>query len=165
MLRFASSKGTAAMNLKFLPWLTFGTLVGVFLGFAGGKGSPEAPMIVGGVGATLGLAGFCIVSMVHKALKLEDSTTDHDAIAGAFVGTICGGLVGAYSGFGRVMISIFNPDLPERDWGTFFGATGGIFLGALFGACAASAVVPLLRQERRHPNDSAGNDGNKTNGI
>ena len=98
------------MNLKFLPWLTFGTLVGVFLGFAGGKGSPEAPMIVGGVGATLGLAGFCIVSMVHKALKLEDSTTDHDAIAGAFVGTICGGFIGA----ARPYVAALPPVRPFR---------------------------------------------------
>ena len=151
------------MNFNFLPWLTFGSLLGALLGFAVGKGDPQAPLFVGTVGACLGLAGCFVVSAVHKTLKIEASTTDHGAIAGGLVGSSCGAVIGAFSGFGKVMISIFNPDLPVRDWGVFFGATGGVILGALFGACVASAVLPLLRSDRRLGQECDANEDDEPN--
>lgn len=150
------------MNLQFLPWLTFGALLGVLLGFQFGKGDSQAPLIVGAVGALLGLVGFSAVSAVHRAWKIDASKTDHLAIVGALLGAICGGVIGALSGFGRLMISIFNPDLMERDWGAFFGATGGIVLGAFFGACLASAIAPLLRRRRRRHAETAGHNQSET---
>ena len=139
------------MNIRFLPWLTFGLLLGLLLGIAFGKGDPRAPLFVGAFGGLLGIVGFCAVSAVHKAWKIDASKTNYLAIPGALLGAICGGVIGALGGFGRLMISIFNPDLPERDFRVFFGATGGIILGALFGACLVSAVAPLFRSRKtRH---------------
>lgn len=143
------------MNLRFLPWLTFGVLVGALLGVQFGKGDSEAPFIVGAVGALLGLVGFAAVSAVHRAWKTDTSQTDYLAIIGALLGAIGGGVIGAISGFGRLMIAVFNPDLPESDWGAFFGAAGGIVLGAFFGACLVSAVGPLLRRGRPPHGESA----------
>ena len=56
--------------------------------------------------------------------------TSFSALAGAFTGLIFGGFFGAFSGFGRIVIAILNPELPERDFGRSFGATGGGLLGA-----------------------------------
>ena len=113
------------MNVQFLTWLTFGTVLGVLLGFQFGKGDPQAPLIVSAVGALFGLVGFYIVSAVHRAWKIDPSKTDNLAIIGALLGAICGGVIGVLSGFGRLMISILNPDLLERDFGASFGAYGG----------------------------------------
>jgi hypothetical protein len=143
------------MNLRFLPWLIFGVLVGLLLGFQFGKGDSQAPLIVGAVGGFLGLVGFSAVSAVHRAWKIDASKTDYFAILGALLGAICGGVTGALSGIGRLMLSIFNPDLPERDWGAFFGAVGGILLGAFFGACLVSAIAPLLSRRRPRHGESA----------
>ena len=145
------------MNVQFLTWLTFGTVLGVLLGFQFGKGDPQAPLIVGAVGALFGLVGFYIVSAVHRAWKIDPSKTDNLAIIGALLGAICGGVIGVLSGFGRLMISILNPDLLERDFGASFGAYGGIFLGACFGACLASSLTPLLRHRRRRHTETAEN--------
>ncbi len=136
------------MNVRFLPWLTFGVLLGLLLGIVSGKGDPRAPLFVGAVGAVLGLVGFFAVSALHSALKIDASKTNFFAILGALLGAICGGVVGALSDFGRLMISIFNPDLPEQDFRVFFGATGGVVLGALFGACLVSAIAPLFSRRK-----------------
>ena len=56
--------------------------------------------------------------------------------------------MGASRRFGKLVIAIFNPDLPERDFGTFFGATGGVVLGALVGACLVSAAESLFRRPK-----------------
>jgi hypothetical protein len=140
------------MKLQLFFWLTFGTLLGVFLGFQFGKGDPMAPLVVGSVGALVGLAGFFIVSFVHRARSIDSLKTDNfamvSAIAGALLGAALGGVVGVYSGFGSIMISIFNPDLMERDFGASFGAIGGIFLGAFLGACLGSVGLQFLRRRQ-----------------
>ncbi|MDB4756332.1 hypothetical protein OAG56_03085 [Mariniblastus sp.] len=136
------------MKVHFFSWITFGALVGGLLGFQFSKGKPQGVEMVAVVGALLGLVGFFAVSAVHKAYKLDTSKTDHVAIIGSMLGAICGGVIGAFSGFGRLLISIFNPDLMERDWGAFFGGIGGICLGAFLGACLVSAITPLLRRRK-----------------
>jgi hypothetical protein len=136
------------MNMRLFGWLAFGLVLGSLLGIAFGKGDPRAPLFVGAVGGVLGLVGFCAVSSVSRAWKIDAPRTNYLAILGALLGAICGGVIGAFSRFGRLMIAIFNPDLPERDFGTFFGVTGGIVLGALLGAYLVSAVAPLFRRPK-----------------
>ena len=148
------------MNVRFLSWLTFGLLLGALLGFAFGKGDSRAPLLLGALGALLGLVGFAAVSAVHRTWKVDASATNYLAILGALLGAIVGGVIGALSDFGGLMISIFNQDLPERDFGAFFGATGGIVLGALSGACLVSAIAPLFRRRTtRHRETPGDNEG------
>ncbi len=134
------------MNVRSLPWLAFGLLLGSLLGIAFGKGDPRAPLFLGAIGGLLGFFGYAGVSAVHRTWKIDASKTDYLAILGALLGSICGSVIGAISGFGRLMISTFNPDLPERDFAASFGAIGGLVLGALSGACLVSAIGPLLRR-------------------
>ena len=151
------------MNVRSLPWLTLGMLTGILLGFQIHKGDAQAPLILGAVGTLLGLVGFSVVSAAHRAWKIDASTTNYVPILGAMLGAICGGLVGALSGFGRLMISIFNSDLPERDFRTFFGAIGGVFLGALLGACLVSAIPSLLRRRKTRHEDAARHNHGEAN--
>ncbi|MCH2202237.1 MAG: hypothetical protein MK102_09715 [Fuerstiella sp.] len=151
------------MNGRLFPWLTFGVLLGSLLGMAFGKGDPRAPLFVGAVGALLGLVGFMAVSATHKAWKIDASKTNNLAILGALLGAICGGVIGALSSFGRLMISIFNPSLPERDFQTLFGAIGGTFLGALFGACFVSAIAPFFRRRKTRHEETAGDNHSEAN--
>ena len=84
-------------------------------------------------------------------------TTNFSAILGALIGLFLGGFVGARFGFGRVMISVFNPDLPEQDFGTFFGAIGGSILGAFFLALLSGILHMLIfRPEKDAPVDDSG---------
>ena len=140
------------MNIKVLPWLIVGVLLSLLLGLAFGKGfarDPRAWAFMGALGALLGLVGGFAVSGAHRAWKIDDSTTNYPAILGALLGGLCGGVTGArLSVFRRLMISLFNPGIPERDVGTFFGATGGVVLGALFGACLVSGIALLFRRRR-----------------
>jgi len=69
--------------------------------------------------------------------------TNKSAIGAATIGLFSGAVVGAKSGFGRVMISIFNPDLLERNFGTLFGGIGGGILGAFFLALL-SGILQML---------------------
>jgi hypothetical protein len=147
------------MKLRYLTWLIFGTLVGAVLGVAFGKGDPRAPLFVGVFGALLGFLGFLAVSAISRAWKIDVSKTNYLAIFGGLLGAIGGGVIGALGGFGRLMISIFNPDLPERDWGAFFGATGGIFLGAFTGACLVSVIAIFIRRATL-PNDETADENN-----
>lgn len=57
-------------------------------------------------------------------------TTNRYAILCALTGLVLGGVIGAKSGFGLVMISIFNPELMVQDFGVPLGAMGGGILGA-----------------------------------
>jgi len=136
------------MKVRLFEWLVFGLVLGSLLGIAFGKYDPRAPLIVGAVGGVLGIVGFCAVSAVSRVWKVDASRTNYFAILGSLLGGVCGGGIGAFSRFGKLVIAIFNPDLPERDFGTFFGATGGVVLGALMGACLASAVAPLFRRPK-----------------
>ena len=81
----------------------------------------------------------------------KTSTTNELGILGATIGLFSGGMVGEKIGFGRVMISIFNPDLPERDFVTSFGAIGGGILNAFF--------LALLRGISMHSITLRGNAG------
>ncbi len=151
------------MNVQFLLWLTFGLLLGVLLGFAFGKGDVLAPVIVGAVGALLGSIGFASVSAGHSALTVDPSKTNYLAILGALLGATSGSAIGALSDFGKVMISILNPDLPERDFGASFGAFGGSIVGALLGACLLAAVGRLLRRRKPGHGETSGCDHNEGN--
>lgn len=75
---------------------------------------------------------------------------DFSALAGAFAGLMLGGVAGAFSGFGRIVIAIFNPDLPEQDFGESFGAIGGGLLGAFFLAIAGGVLRQWLRRSQTH---------------
>lgn len=70
-------------------------------------------------------------------------TTNEFGILGATIGLFSGVVVGVKTGFGRVMICIFNPDLPERDFSTSLGAIGGGTLGAFFLALR-SGILQIL---------------------
>ena len=78
-----------------------------------------------------------------RLVTRKTPTTNSSAILGAIMGLFLGGVVGVKTGFGRVMISVFNPDLPERDFGTSFGAIGGGILGAFFLALM-SRILQML---------------------
>jgi hypothetical protein len=78
-----------------------------------------------------------------RLVTRKTPTTNSSAILGAIIGLFLGGVVGVKTGFGRVMISVFNPDLPERDFGTSFGAIGGGILGAFFLALL-SGILQML---------------------
>ena len=133
------------MNVRLLAWLTFGVLLGLFAGDVFGKGVLRAPFIFGTLGALIGLVGFFAVSAIHRALKLDIPRTNYPAILGA----VFGGIIVAISSLGRLMISIFNPDLLEWEFETFFSATGGAILGGLFGACLAAAIGAFFSRAKK----------------
>ena len=91
--------------------------------------------------------------LVGSALsKRKTPPTNISAILGALLGLFLGGFVGARIGFGRVMISILNPDLPEQDSGTSFGAIGGGILGAFFLALLSGMLqILIIRPEKVVP--------------
>ena len=85
------------------------------------------------IGATLLLSTLAVGSVRHcSSVNKANHTprTNIPAIAGAVLGLLLGGLVGAFSGFGKKMIAVFNPDLPHQDFEISFGAIGGGILGA-----------------------------------
>ena len=141
-------KAELHMKFQFGIWIVGGVLLGSILGIAFGKGDPKAPLFVGGVGGLLGMVGFFAAVAGHRLGKVDTSKTNHFAILGAALGAVCGGVIGTLCGLGRMMILIFNPDLPERDVGVFFGAIGGVILGAFFGACFVATFVALCRSLR-----------------
>jgi hypothetical protein len=88
--------------------------------------------------------------------KGKTPTTNTSAILGALIGLFIGGIVGARSDLGRVVISVFNPDLPEQDFGTSFGAIGGGILGAFFLALVSGLLRMLIvRPEKAVPVESS----------
>ena len=87
------------------------------------------------LGAAILLCTLVVGGLRHAGATLSKRNTpptNISAILGALVGLFLGGFVGARLEFGRVMISIFNSDLSERDFGTSFGTIGGGLLGAFF---------------------------------
>jgi uncharacterized SAM-binding protein YcdF (DUF218 family) len=93
-------------------------------------------LVVGGVRSAMQTAG-------------QTPTTNNFAILGALIGLFLGGFFGARIGFGRVMISVLNPDLPERDFGTLFGSIGGGILGAFFLALLCGTLQMLIVRSKR----------------
>ncbi|MEO1997872.1 MAG: hypothetical protein ABGZ17_21640 [Planctomycetaceae bacterium] len=143
------------MKKEFLTWLVFGGLVGALLGFGFGKGDPRVPLIVAAVGVVLAVLGSLAVRVLHRATGADVSKRNTPALLGALIGAVAGGVIGAYSGFGRIMIAIFNPDLMERDFGMSFGAIGGVFLGAVAGACLAALTARLLLSDADKPRNES----------
>ena len=88
--------------------------------------------------------------LVRATLSKRDAQpTNISAILGSLVGLFLGCFIGVRLEFGRVMISIFNPDLPERDFGTLFGAIGGGLLGAFFlGLLSGILQISIVRSEK-----------------
>ena len=98
----------------------------------------------------LGVA-FLLCTVVVGGTRLvtgNTSTTNEREILGATIGLFSGGVVGEKTGFGRVMISIGNPDLPERDFVTSFGAIGDGILNAFFLASLRGILQVLLCDQR-----------------
>ncbi len=79
---------------------------------------------------TLAVSGLRLVGLMF--VKRPTPPTNTSAMLGSLMGLFLGGVVGATSGLGPVMISFFNPDLPEQDFGKLFGAIGGGILGSCF---------------------------------
>lgn len=79
---------------------------------------------------------------------------NRQAIAGAILGAIAGGLLGNnFPPLGRLMIQAFNPGLPEQDFAAGLGAIGGTLLGAMAGAIL---IVSFRDPSRRsHPTAAA----------
>jgi uncharacterized membrane protein YeaQ/YmgE (transglycosylase-associated protein family) len=142
---------TVTMKKDILTWSVFGGLVGALLGLGFGKGDPRAPVFVAAMGVVLGVLGSLVVRVLHRATGADVSKRNTPALIGALIGSVAGGVIGAYSGFGRIMIAIFNPDLMERDFGMSFGAIGGVFLGAMAGACLAALTAVLLLSDADKP--------------
>jgi hypothetical protein len=134
------------MSTRFLVWAIGGAVAGSLIGVVVGKGNPWALVIVGSFGAFLGIAGFGVVCLSNGGSTLNRSKTNLFAIAGSLLGAVVGGYIGAVSNFGRVMIAIFNPGLPEMDFLSSFGAIGGAFIGAPVAACLFAAAAAWLRR-------------------
>ena len=101
------------------------------------------------LGGAILLSTLVIVGMgaVSTQSANNQPPTNTYAILGAILGLFLGGLAGAKISFlGRAMIAIFNPDLPERDYGTSFGVIGGALLGAFVLALLLSQLQKLIVQ-------------------
>ncbi len=109
---------------------------------------------------TFVVGGLRLVGSTLSKRKTPPMNISAIQILGSLIGLFLGGVVGARIGFGRVMISIFNPDLPERDFGTSFGAIGGGILGAFFLTLLSGILQMLIvRLEKVAPvGDSEGSN-------
>ena len=96
--------------------------------------------------STLAVGGLRRYRSKYSAEKTPK--TNAFAILGALIGLSLGSALGARSGFGEVMISIFNPDLPQQDYGTVFGAVGGGILGAFLLALLSGSLLLLRRTKK-----------------
>ncbi len=109
---------------------------------------------------TLAVGGFRLIGSAHG--KPRPLVTNHYAMVGAVIGLFLGGLVGVRSGFGRFMISIFNPDLPERDFGLEFGAIGGGLVGAFLVALLGGILqIVIARSEKGVTAADSGDEGSR----
>jgi len=113
------------------------------------------------IGAAILLCTLVVGGLRLVGATLSSSNTppaNISAILGAIVGLFLGGFVGAKLEFGRVMINIFNSDLPERDFGTSFGAIGGGLLGAfLLGLLSGTLQISIVRSEKSVPVEDSTN--------
>lgn len=121
-------------------WIHFGALVGGTLGIVTLKGGAfdwQPIVILSAVGAVMGAVGGVVVRLGAPAHR---SSTRGLGTVGCLVGAGVGGPLGAITGLGQPMLSLFNPGLPPRDFQLVFGIVGGVFVGAVAGALAGAAL-------------------------
>ena len=145
------------MRMKRIVFIAFLCVASALLAWAFSTRDKEG-MLIFFLGAALLLCTLAVGGT--RLVTGKTPTTNKFAISGATIGLFLGGVVGAQTGFGRVMISIFNPDFPERDIGTSFGAIGGGILGAFFLALLSGILQMLfVRPENAAPvEDSEASD-------
>jgi hypothetical protein len=101
------------------------------------------------------LGSLTLICAVVVGPRRHAQRTNTPAIACALIGLLLGGVVGEKIGLGRAMITVFNPDLPEQDFGATFGAIGGGILGAfvfaLLGGILHMLIVRRGGSVREHP--------------
>lgn len=126
------------MGRLFVLWGGFGTLVGAVLAIVTLKGGFDwrPILMLGAIGAVVGSVGAVVVRVSAPA---HPSPTNFLAMAGAVVGAVGGGPLGAMTGLGQPLLALFNPDLPPLDFQPVFGAVGGVIVGAGLGALAGAA--------------------------
>ena len=128
---------------RLLVWLTFGAVLGSLVGVAVGKGDPRASLFVAGLGGLLAVAGRCVAGLAGNTKFGVISAARWPIIVGLLTGVAIGGVVGATTSFGPLMIALFNPDLPPRDFAAVFGGLGGGVVGAACGTLLGAAVARL----------------------
>ena len=125
-------------------WLVLGSTIGAAFGFLVGKSDPMAPLIVGGIGAGLGLAGFLVVIASNKVWQVDNARVNSAAAIGATVGAIMGGILGPLTRLGNFIILKLHPDLVGEDVVEMMGVCGGVLIGAFLGACIFAMVLPAI---------------------
>lgn len=128
------------MNRELVRWIVLGMVLGIALGSMVGKSDWGAPVVMIGLGGLLGGVGGMVVRGIERTLRLKGGVTDHAGLGGALAGAVMGGVVGSQSGLGRLMIALFNPQLPAQDFAVPFGTVGGIVIGAFVGAVSTSGI-------------------------
>jgi len=149
------------MNERFFLWPLCSTCAGALLGFVlSTKYGLQPVVVLAAIGCGVGTIGGGIVVGLHAGLGLDRGTTSVAGLAGAFLGAMTGGYLGVVTGFGTWMIATFNPRLPEMDFRDSFGAIGGVFIGAMVGACVMSGLVLFIKWRRccKPAIESAGDD-------
>ena len=142
------------MKFKYLVWPLAACCVGIGIGLLTRSSVYTPSLVLGTAGLFAGLLGGLIVSGVHLGLKMDPAKTSLSAICGALLGACVGGYLGATSKLGSSMIALFNPDLPERDFGSLFGGIGGALIGACAGALALAGLFSCWQwKQREQPND------------
>ena len=126
---------------RLLVWLSVGAALGTLLGFAVGKGDPRAPLFMAGLCGLLAAAGGCVAGLAGNTKYGVISAARWPIIVGLLAGVVIGGVVGATTSFGPLMIAFFNPDLPPRDFAAVFGGLGGGLVGAACGTLLGAAVT------------------------
>ncbi|MEE3367802.1 MAG: hypothetical protein VX346_00520 [Planctomycetota bacterium] len=151
------------MNRQLFYWIVLGVVLGSAVGVSFGKSDWRAPVVVGAFGGLLGFVGGVVVRGIERTLRSKGGgATDYAGLGGALAGAVAGGMIGRQSGFGRLMITVFNPQLPPQDFAAPFGMLGGIVIGAFVGAALASGLYRICRRKvpplGEHDDDTAGSD-------
>jgi len=72
------------------------------------------------------------------------------------VGGVIGGVLGAVSNLGELIVSRLQPDLIGEDVVVVLGACGGVLLGVFIGACLFALVLPKFWPQTGTSTESAG---------
>ena len=103
------------------------------------------------LGTAILLGGLAVYGLRRSGITTKSGSSPWTMIlliVVTVVGMVLGMIVGANSGFGKLLISWFNPGLPEEGFKTLFGGIGGGLLGAFFSALAAG-LVHWLRSRKK----------------